>query len=149
MCSVSAQVWRIVRWDALRNHSNAPQRGLCLPNCEADTDCRSNYRCDQQYTRGAQRVGNGYGENSVGEPCRSSVDCAIGTEAACLSRTGWVNGYCLTVDVRRTLDASQGRIVVSTIATARPVVTVWKPVPRIAIVFELIIRAEIMMAMGV
>ena len=75
----------------------AEDTGICLPNCEEDDDCRAGYVCANLYTTAAKTcVGLGDGDNEVGEPCRSSTDCARGMRASCLSDgRGWENGYCL------------------------------------------------------
>ncbi|MEE2788233.1 MAG: hypothetical protein VX589_12895 [Myxococcota bacterium] len=71
--------------------------GLCLPDCENDGDCRADYVCDNLYSATATTcVGLGVGDSEVGEPCRSSSDCALGLRMACIvPSNGWTNGYCL------------------------------------------------------
>ncbi|MEE2788235.1 MAG: hypothetical protein VX589_12905 [Myxococcota bacterium] len=88
----------------------ADDAGLCLPNCDNDGDCRTGYVCTNLYSTAVTTcVGLGAGDNEVGEPCRSSTDCARGMRAACLGRSnGWSNGYCLKYQCDRNGGCSAG-----------------------------------------
>lgn len=95
------------------------QQGICLEDCTATGDCRTNYDCvDRDDDNTDECAPSGIGASANGESCAGLYECDQALDSICINEdSGWRAGYCTescTSDADCTAGAHCGAISATT-----------------------------------